>query len=203
MCNDCQFSLYTTWLPRGLFHDIIVKSREVCHHIDDLRKVFLRCRQYNLQMNPFKCVFAISFEKFLVFTVHQNELTSTLSKSRLFKIWSPPWPSNNWKVWLAKSLLCVDSFHPWLSSSSRFTTCSGRICQSNETRISNQPFRKTGMCSVHLWIWPHLLKVCLRLFIWILLTRTYTNKFNGALLTQVVEGFKHLVYWASHFEVLR
>lgn len=28
--------------------DIIIKSKEACHHLDDLMKVFTRCRWYNL-----------------------------------------------------------------------------------------------------------------------------------------------------------
>lgn len=45
--------------------DIVVKSKEVDQHVDDLRKVFTRCRKYKLRMNPLKCAFGVSSEKFL------------------------------------------------------------------------------------------------------------------------------------------
>lgn len=44
--------------------DIMVKSMEVSQHIDDLRRVFTRCRKYNLRMNTLKCAFGVSLEKF-------------------------------------------------------------------------------------------------------------------------------------------
>lgn len=52
--------------------DIIVKSRKISQHIDNLRKVFLRCRCYSLRMNPLKCPFGFSSGKFLGFIVHQK-----------------------------------------------------------------------------------------------------------------------------------
>lgn len=48
----------TTWYAFG-------KSKEVCHHIVYLRKVFSRCRQYNLWMSPLKCAFRVSSQNFL------------------------------------------------------------------------------------------------------------------------------------------
>lgn len=43
--------------------NIIVMSREDSQHIDDLRRVFLRCRCYNLRMNSLKFAFAVSSGK--------------------------------------------------------------------------------------------------------------------------------------------
>lgn len=40
--------------------DIAVKSREFDQHADYLKKLFLRCKQYNLRMNPLKCIFSVS-----------------------------------------------------------------------------------------------------------------------------------------------
>lgn len=54
--------------------DIVVKSHEVSQHIDDLREVFLRCRHYNLWMGPLKCVFGVSFGKFMGFIVYKKEI---------------------------------------------------------------------------------------------------------------------------------
>lgn len=39
--------------------DVVVKSNKVDQHIHNLRRVFTRCREYNLRMNPFKCAFGV------------------------------------------------------------------------------------------------------------------------------------------------
>ncbi len=50
--------------------DIVVKSKKREDHLETLRKVFERCRLYKLKMNPLKCAFGVSVEKFLGFLVH-------------------------------------------------------------------------------------------------------------------------------------
>lgn len=70
--------------------DIVVKSKEVSHHVNDLRRVFLRCRRYNLRMNPLKCALGVSSGKFLGLISIVKGLISTWSKPRKFKIWSLP-----------------------------------------------------------------------------------------------------------------
>lgn len=70
---------------------IDLKSREAHHHIDDLRKVFVRYKQYNLQMNTFRCAFAV-FKK--VFRVHypQKKIDLDSATAKASKIWSFPQP---------------------------------------------------------------------------------------------------------------
>jgi hypothetical protein len=45
--------------------DIVVKSAEFGSHIADLRKAFNKMHQYSLKINPRKCAFAVSTDKFL------------------------------------------------------------------------------------------------------------------------------------------
>ena len=52
--------------------DIVVKSKKREDHLAVLRKVFERCRLYQLKMNPPKCTFGVSAGKFLGFLVHQR-----------------------------------------------------------------------------------------------------------------------------------
>jgi hypothetical protein len=52
--------------------DIVVKSAEFSSHIADLRKVFDKMRRYGLKMNPRKCVFRVSVDKFLGFIIHEH-----------------------------------------------------------------------------------------------------------------------------------
>ena len=52
--------------------DIVVKSRRQEDHVKVLRKVFERCKLFKLRMNPPKCFFVASVEKFLGFLVHNG-----------------------------------------------------------------------------------------------------------------------------------
>lgn len=62
--------------------DDVVRSKEVFQQIDNLRKVFTRCMQYNLRMNPLKCVFSVSFKEFLGFTVIGKGINPGLPQPR-------------------------------------------------------------------------------------------------------------------------
>lgn len=50
----------------GSVDDIIVKSKEGTQHIDDMRRVFLKYRYYNLRMNPLNYAFGVSLEKLMI-----------------------------------------------------------------------------------------------------------------------------------------
>ncbi|KAL0291163.1 UNVERIFIED_CONTAM: Polyprotein P3 [Sesamum calycinum] len=52
--------------------DLVVKSKKRENHFHDLRKVFERLRRYQLKMNPSKCAFGVTSEKFLRFIVRQR-----------------------------------------------------------------------------------------------------------------------------------
>ena len=47
--------------------DMIVKSREVEKHLEDLEEVFALIRKYNIRLNPEKCVFGVRGGKILGF----------------------------------------------------------------------------------------------------------------------------------------
>ncbi|KAL0420282.1 UNVERIFIED_CONTAM: Transposon Tf2-12 polyprotein [Sesamum latifolium] len=53
-------------------HDLVVKSKKREDHLYDLRKVFQRLRRYQLKMNPSKCVFRVTSEKFFGFIIRQR-----------------------------------------------------------------------------------------------------------------------------------
>ncbi|KAK4383074.1 hypothetical protein Sango_2811200 [Sesamum angolense] len=52
--------------------DLVVKSKKRENHFHGLRKVFERLRRYQLKMNPSKCAFGVTSEKFLGFIVRQR-----------------------------------------------------------------------------------------------------------------------------------
>jgi hypothetical protein len=54
---------------------LIARSKKQTQHLDDLRVVFQRCRQYNIRLNPLKCVFCITIGCLLGFIVSQHGIT--------------------------------------------------------------------------------------------------------------------------------
>lgn len=52
--------------------DVVVKSKKSSQYINDLRRVFIRRREYNLKMNLLKCVFGVSSGNFIEFIVHHK-----------------------------------------------------------------------------------------------------------------------------------
>ena len=52
--------------------DMLVKSKEELAHLDDLRETFATLKQYQMKLNPSKCVFGIVSGKFLGFMVSQR-----------------------------------------------------------------------------------------------------------------------------------
>ena len=49
--------------------DMLVKSKEELTHLDDLRETFVTLKQYQMKLNPSKCVFRVTLGKFLGFMV--------------------------------------------------------------------------------------------------------------------------------------
>ena len=60
--------------------DMLVKSREKLAHLDDLRETFTTLKQYQMKLNPSKCVFGVASEKFLGFMVSQRGIEANLEK---------------------------------------------------------------------------------------------------------------------------
>ena len=49
--------------------DMLVKSKEELAHLDDLKEMFVTPKQYQMNLNPSKCVFGVVSGKFLGFMV--------------------------------------------------------------------------------------------------------------------------------------
>ena len=49
--------------------DMLIKSKEVEIHLDNLKETFETPRQYKMRLNPAKCAFKVSLMKFLSFMV--------------------------------------------------------------------------------------------------------------------------------------
>ena len=60
--------------------DMLVKSREQLAHLDDLKEMFTTLKQYQMKLNPTKCVFGVVSGKFLSFMVSQKGIEANLEK---------------------------------------------------------------------------------------------------------------------------
>ena len=49
--------------------DMLVKSKKELAHLDDLKETFTTLKQYQMRLNPSKCVFGVASGKFLGFMV--------------------------------------------------------------------------------------------------------------------------------------
>ena len=52
--------------------DMLVKRKEELAHLDDLKETFTTLRQYQMKLNPSKCIFGVASGKFLGFLVSQR-----------------------------------------------------------------------------------------------------------------------------------
>ncbi|KAL0440126.1 UNVERIFIED_CONTAM: Transposon Tf2-12 polyprotein [Sesamum latifolium] len=72
--------------------DLVVKSKKREDHLYDLRKVFEHLRRYQLKMNPSKCSFGVTSEKFLGFIVRQRVIE--IEQAKIDAILKMPEPRN-------------------------------------------------------------------------------------------------------------
>ena len=52
--------------------NMLVKSKEELANLDNLREMFATLKQYQMKLNPSKCVFGVALGKFLGFMVSQK-----------------------------------------------------------------------------------------------------------------------------------
>ena len=60
--------------------DMLVKSKKAELHLDDLKETFNTLREYQMRLNPAKCVFGVSLGKFLGFMVSQRGIEANPEK---------------------------------------------------------------------------------------------------------------------------
>lgn len=82
--------------------DVVVKSKKSSQHINDLRRVFIRCREYNLKMNSLKCGFGVSSGKSLGFVVHHKGIDIDPTKAKAIQDMTPPKTVKELKSFMGK-----------------------------------------------------------------------------------------------------
>jgi hypothetical protein len=91
------FQRAMTYIFRDLAHiilayldELIAQSKKCTQHLDDLRIIFQRCRQYNIYLNPLKCVFCVTKGCLLRFIISQSGLTMDPLKVQAITEITPP-----------------------------------------------------------------------------------------------------------------
>ena len=82
--------------------DILVKSKTRTGHLQVLKQVFKRCREYKLRMNPMKCAFEVSAGKFLWFLVHYRGISINPAKTTAIATMKRPTTVRELKSFLGK-----------------------------------------------------------------------------------------------------
>ena len=70
--------------------DMLMKSVRENDHLNDLQETFNTLRSYNMKLNPSKCVFGMTAEKFLGFMVSQRGIEVNPEKVRAILELEPP-----------------------------------------------------------------------------------------------------------------
>ena len=66
--------------------DMVVKSKVVSEHVEDLGVIFNILRKHNLHLNASKCSFGVGSGKFLGYMVTHRGIEMTQIRSKQFKI---------------------------------------------------------------------------------------------------------------------
>ena len=76
--------------------NMLVKSTTAELHIAHLTEAFQILKEYNMKLNPAKCAFGVSVEKFLGFIVNNRGIEANLEKIKV--VLDMPPPSNKKEV---------------------------------------------------------------------------------------------------------
>ena len=95
--------------------DIVVKSKTSTGHLQVLKQVFKRCREYKLRINPMKCAFRVSTRKFFGFLVHHRGISVDPTKATTIAMMKRPITVRELKSFLGKDSY-IRRFVPRLNS---------------------------------------------------------------------------------------
>jgi hypothetical protein len=82
--------------------DVIVKLDSMDIHLADLRLALERMCRYGLKINPLKCVFGLSADKFLGFIIHEHGIEIDLTKIESINKVKPPQCKNDIQKFIGK-----------------------------------------------------------------------------------------------------
>ncbi|EXC28861.1 Retrovirus-related Pol polyprotein from transposon 17.6 [Morus notabilis] len=178
-------------------YDLVVKSKMGEGHWNMLTKVFNRCQQYNLKMNPKKCAFGVSGGKFLGFMVHQRGIDVDPAKVRGITATAPLTTIKELKSFLGK-LSYIRRFISGLAAQvAIFKPLLKKDAAFKWTGEHQRGFKKIQHSITNL---PTVIGPSPEKRLWIYLVSTTSA--IGALLAQEGEdGVEQSVYYLSEFDI--
>jgi hypothetical protein len=94
---DTTFQWAMTYIFHDLDHiilvyldDLISRCKKHIQHLDDLWIIFQRCHQYNIRLNPLKCVLCVTVRSLLGFIVFQSGIIMDSLKVQAIIEITPP-----------------------------------------------------------------------------------------------------------------
>jgi hypothetical protein len=72
VCNELDIPRSSRCHIEVHIDDVVVKYKAETLHLADLRLHFERMRKYGLKINPLKCDFGVSTERFMGFIIHKH-----------------------------------------------------------------------------------------------------------------------------------
>ncbi|XP_073153983.1 uncharacterized protein [Henckelia pumila] len=89
--------------------DILIKSRARDCFIEDMDEAFATIRQYEIKLNPLKCMFGVKSGKFLGFMV--IEIWIEVNPEKVKMLWEMPSPTSIWEFqWLTGRITALYRF---------------------------------------------------------------------------------------------
>ena len=172
--------------------DMVVKSPSHHQHAQDLSVVFFALWQYNLRLNPEKCVFGVDRGKFLSFMLTQHDIEANSKKGNaIIEMWSPS--SIEEVQVLIESLTAISRFLPKLVKQTQpiiqLLKKSAKFSWNNECEQFFQKLKNTITS-------PPILHKS-DTYQPLLVSITATDHTVSAALVQEVDGTQHLVYFVS------
>lgn len=167
--------------------DIVVKPKEVSQHVNDLRRVFTRCREYNLRMSPLKCAFRVASRRFLGFTIRRKGIDLDPAKVKAIRDMKPPKTIKQLKSCLGRVLLSR-IYSSWATRAIPETLEERCVVLVGRGVANSLP---KGQGRARIFTISLVKGLTLTLYL------TSTNKYIGALLAQVVEGVERPVCYLS------
>ena len=122
------------WNVEVYIDDILVKSKEEDHHLNDLRETFETLYLYRVKLNPSKCMFGVLSGKFLGFMVSQRGVEANPDKIQAILEMSP-----------SKNVKKVQSLNGRVAALNRFVSRATDKCLPF-FRILKKAFKWTNKC---------------------------------------------------------
>ena len=173
--------------------DIIVKSKERSDHLADLRETFESLRQYNMKLNPKKCVFGVEAGKFLGFLIDQRGVEANPDKIKAVENMTSP-----------RNIKEVQRLTGCLAALGRFLSRSGDKChyffdavkKKSKFEWTNEAEAAFVQLKLHMHTLPRLVSPLQGEVLYMYLA--VSEHALSAVLVAEREGVQHPIYFVSH-----